>query len=94
MSLFQKEHDNASFYRELLKKQKDEKWLEEGLKSEFIDIDHQDEDGNTFLINCLKEGKFQSVEWLIKHGANITIKNNKRMSAIHYAIEKNSLLVV
>ncbi len=94
MALFEKEHDNASFYRELLKKQKDEKWLEEGLKSEFIDIDHQDEDGNTFLINCLKEGKFQSVEWLIKHGANITIKNNKRKSAIHYAIEKNSLPVV
>lgn len=91
---FPKEHTNASFYHELLKKEKDEKWLEEGLKSEFIDINHQDEDGNTFLINCLKAGKFQSAEWLIKHGANITIKNKDRKAAIHIAIEKNSLPVV
>jgi len=93
-SLFNKEHTNHTFYYELLKRQKDEKWLEEGLKSEYIDINHQDKDGNTFLINCLKAGKFQSVEWLIKHGADITIKNKDRKAAIHIAIEKNSLPVV
>jgi ankyrin repeat protein len=91
---FPKDYTNTSFYQELLKQQKNEKWLEEGLKSEFIDINHQDEDGNTFLINCLKEGKFQSVEWLIKHGADIFIKNKERKAAINIAVEKNSLPAV
>ncbi len=93
-SLFEKEHSNSSFFNELLKKDKNEKWLQEALRSEYIDINHQDEDGNTFLINCLKAKKFQSVEWLIKHGADISIKNKQRKTALHIAVEKNSLPVV
>jgi ankyrin repeat protein len=92
--MFEKEHSNSSFFNELLKKDKNQNWLSEALKSEYIDINHQDEDGNTFLIKCLIAGKFQSVEWLIKNGADINIKNKQRKTAIHIAIEKNSLPVV
>jgi len=94
INLFTKEHTNENFFAELTKKEFDEDWLKEALKSEFIDINHQDEDGNTFLLKCLKASKFRSSEWLIKHGANIEIKNKAGKSAINIAIEKNSLPVV
>ena len=94
IGLFTKEHTNENFFTELTKKEFDEKWLEEGLGSEFINIDHQDEDGNSFLLKCLKASKFRAAEWLIKHGANIEIKNKAGKSAINIAIEKNSLPVV
>ena len=94
IGLFNKEHTNENFYLELTKKDFDTQWLNEALRSEFIDIDHQDEDGNTFLLKCLKDSKYKSVEWLIYNGADIEIKNNDGKSAINIAIEKNSLPVV
>jgi len=94
IGLFTKEHTNENFFAELIKKEFDENWLEEGLKSEFIDIDHQDEDGNSFLLQALKASKFRAAEWLLKHGANTELKNKAGKSAINIAIEKNSLPVV
>jgi len=94
IGLFNKEHTNENFYLELTKKDFDTQWLSEALRSEFIDIDHQDENGNTFLLKCLKSSKYTAVEWLIKNGADIEIKNNDGKSAINIAIEKNSLPVV
>lgn len=94
IALFEKEHNNENFYLELTRKDFDAKWLKEALRSEFIDINHQDEDGNTFLLKCLKNSKYKAVEWLIENGANIELKNNNGKSAINIAIEKNSLPVV
>ncbi len=94
MGLFTKEHNNENFYLELTKKHFDEQWLEEALKSEFIDINHQDAEGNTILLRCLKKSRYKSVEWLIKHGAEVHTKNKAGKSAINLAIEKNSLPVV
>jgi len=92
--LFKKEHSNTTFFQELSKKELDEKWLKDGLKSDFIDINHQDLEGNTFLIKCLKTSKFQAAQWLIHNGADITIKNNEGKTAINIAIEKNNLAIV
>jgi ankyrin repeat protein len=94
MGFFTKEHTNENFFNELLKKEFDKKWLENGLQSEFIDINHQDKNGDSFLIRCLKASKFRSAEWLINHGANVDLKNNEGKSPITIAIEKDNLAVV
>lgn len=92
--LFSKEHTNTNFLQELLKKDFDQKWLNEALKSELIDINHKDESGDSFLIKCIKTGRYTSAEWLIKKGANVTLKNNLNKTAINIAIEKNTLAIV
>ncbi len=92
--LFKREHNNVTFLQELLHKEPKLDWLEEGLKSELIDIDHKDKDGNTFLIKCLKVAKYKSAVWLVNHHADSTIRNNENKSAINIAIEKGNLLVV
>lgn len=92
--LFKKEHTHENFLYEILKKEFDEKWLENALKSELIDINHKDKKGNTYLTKCIKETRYKSAEWLIKKGADISIKNDDGKTAINIAIEKNSLPIV
>ncbi|MEA2017548.1 MAG: ankyrin repeat domain-containing protein, partial [Campylobacterota bacterium] len=92
--LFKREHSNVTFLQEILHKEPNWDWLIEGLDKEIIDINHQDKDGNTFLIKCLKVSKFKSAVWLINHNADTTIKNNDKKTAINIAIEKNNLIVV
>lgn len=92
--LFKKEHNNATFLEELLKKDFDQQWLVNGLKSELIDINHKDAKGDTFLLKMLKASKFKSAEWLIHHGADVSLKNNDKKTAINIAIEKNNLPIV
>lgn len=92
--LFKKEHNNATFLEELLKKDFDQQWLVNGLKSELIDINHKDAKGDTFLLLMLKASKFKAAEWLIHNGADISLKNNDKKTAINIAIEKNNLPIV
>lgn len=92
--LFKREHTIVTFLQELLHKEPNWKWLEEGLKKEIIDINHKDKDGNTFLIKCLKVSKFKSAVWLINQHVDTTIRNNENKTAINIAIEKNNLIVV
>jgi len=92
--LFKKEHSNETFALELTKKKFDENWLLEGLKSDYININHKDRDGDTFLTKCVKEGRYNAAEWLIKNGADINIKNNSGKNALEIAVEKNNLPIV
>ena len=92
--LFKREHTNVTFLQEILHKEPNWEWLEEGLEKEIVDIDYVDKDGNTFLIKCLKVSKFKSAVWLINHHTDTTIRNNDNKTAINIAIERNNLIVV
>ena len=93
-NLFSREHTNATFLQELLHQDIDKEWLEAGLKEEHIDINHQDENGDTFLMIAFKASRLRSVAWLIYNNADTTIKNNKNKTIINIAIEKNNLKMI
>ena len=92
--LFKKEHSNETFGLELTKKKFDENWLLEGLKSDYIDINHKDKNGDTYLTKAVKEGKYNAAEWLIKNGADINLRDNQGKNALEIAVEKNNLPIV
>jgi ankyrin repeat protein len=92
--LFKKEHSNETFALELTKKKFDEQWLLEGLKSDYIDINHKDKHGDTILTKYVKEGRYNAAEWLIKNGADVNLKNNDGKNALEIAVEKNNLPIV
>ena len=54
--------------------------------SEKFDINNKDEDGNTLLILCAKNGLTQLASLLIENGADVNKQNNKGNTALHYAI--------
>ena len=51
-----------------------------------LDINIQDEDGNTFLILCVKQNLEKLVKFLLERGINPNIQNNVGNSALHYAL--------
>ena len=65
---FQKDFTNENFIHELLNQTPKEKWLNEALASGKIDINHQDEKENTFLMLTLKRASYKSAIWLIDNG--------------------------
>jgi ankyrin repeat protein len=91
---FKREYNNHNFLQELFHKNPKLDWLEEGLKTEAIDINHKDEFGNTFLMLCLKKSHFKSALWLINKHADVTLKNNEKKTPINIAIEKNNIDIV
>jgi hypothetical protein len=53
---------------------------------EKFDINNKDEDGNTLLILCAKNGLTDLASLLIENGADVNKQNNKGNTALHYAI--------
>jgi len=51
-----------------------------------IDVDSQDEDGNTFLISSVKQGLNYITKFLLEKGVNVNIQNNEGNTALHYAL--------
>jgi len=91
---FKKEFTNDNFLQELLHETPKEDWLEEALASGAIDINKKDEKNNTFLMLTLKRASYKSALWLISNGADPTILDNDKKSAIDIAIQKNKIAVV
>jgi len=87
---FKKELNNTTFLQELLQDNPNEKWLEDSLKDEMIDINHKDKKGDTFLMKCIKVSKINSAKWLIEHRVDLTIQNTQGKSALYLAIEKRN----
>jgi len=94
LNFFNKDPSNQTFFLELTKKKINEDWLSNALKSDYVDINHKDENGDTPLIKCVKEGRYNSAEWLIKNGADINLKNNNGKNILEIAVEKNNLPIV
>jgi len=54
--------------------------------SEKFDINNKDEDGNTLLILCAKNGLTNLASFLLENGADVNKQNDKGNTALHYAI--------
>ena len=91
---FKREFNNTTYLQELLQDSPNIKWLEEGLRDEMIDINHKDENGDTFLIKCIKVSKTPSAIWLITHNVDLTIQNSNGKTALFFAIEKRNREVI
>lgn len=93
--LFSKKATPVNFIKELYEKNINERTLESMLKDNNFDIDHQDENGNSFLHLCILNNKFQSAKWLIeKSGINLLSQNNKQQDTLELAVEKNNYRIV
>jgi len=93
-SIFKKDINNTTYLQELLQDTPNEVWLQKNIKNEMIDLNHQDENGDTFLIKCIKVSKIHSAKWLIQNLVDLTIENNNGKTALLYAIEKENHDVV
>ncbi|MDD2698603.1 MAG: ankyrin repeat domain-containing protein [Arcobacteraceae bacterium] len=83
------------FVKELFKKVIDEVALENILSSKKFSINHQNENGETFLHLCILHSKFKSAKWLIEKGnIDVTIKDYLGQEPIVIAIKKNNHLIV
>lgn len=94
LKFFKKEPSNQTFSLELTKKKINEDRLSNALKSDYVDINHKDKNGDTSLLKCVKEGRYNSAEWLIKNGADINLKDNNGKNILEIAVEKNNLPIV
>lgn len=94
LRLFSKKFTNKSLLDELLKKNVDEKKLNEILNSRQVSINYFDKDGNNFLSICLKNSQFKSALWLIDNNINLNMPDQDLKYPIDIAIEKNNLTIV
>ena len=53
-----------------------------------LDLDLQEEDGRTALMNAAQEGHFKVVKWLCENGADKTLKLNTIFTASDLALIK------
>jgi ankyrin repeat protein len=90
LKIFKKDHSNVTFLQELLHKNFDKEWLKEALDSKKVDINYVDDYGNSFLMKCMKVGKFKPAIWLIENGIDLTLENDENEAAFDYAIAKNN----
>ena len=51
-----------------------------------IDVNSQDEDGNTFLISSVKQGLNYITKFLLEKGVDVNIQNNEGNTALHYSL--------
>ena len=94
-SMFQKNiNTNKIFLEELYKKKIDEQALLDILNSHKVDINYQDENGDTFLHHCLYKLKFKSSLFLIENGIDILLENNNKLNVLVLAVEKENLAVI
>ena len=86
------EKDNTySVLKKLIKDEKIQLFMDFFENNErIIDINVQDQDGNTFLILCVKEGLNEIAKFLLDKGIDINIQNDEGNSALHYALSSKN----
>ena len=57
-------------------------------------IDARDKSGDTPMHRAIDEGHQEALDWLLGHGAKVTISNNRQLSPIHLAILRQNLEAV
>ena len=81
------EDDPYQFLKTLINEGESNKFKEYfSFVSEKLDINTKDEDGNTLLILCAKNGLINLASLLLENGADANKQNNKGNTALHYAI--------
>ena len=84
------EDDPFQFLKTLINEGESNKFKEYfSFVSEKLDINTKDEDGNTLLILCAKNGLINLSSLLLENGADVNKMNNKGNTALHYAISLN-----
>ena len=79
--------DQYQFLKTLINEGESNKFKEYfSFASEQFDINNKDEDGNTLLILCAKNGLTKLASLLLEKGADVNIQNNRGNTAMHYAI--------
>ena len=58
-----------------------------------IDLNYQDNDGNTFLILSIKNGLNKLTKFLLEKGSNVNIQNKEGNSALHYALSGKNFVI-
>ena len=58
-----------------------------------IDLNKQDEDGNTFLILSIKNGLDKLTKFLLEKKINVNIQNKEGNTALHYALSGKNFLM-
>ena len=91
---FKKDFTHENFIQELLSETPKEDWMDEALASGKIDINHKDNQQNTFLILTLKRASYKSAIWLIKKGADTTVPDRDNKTPIDIAIQKDKIVIV
>ena len=88
------EDDPFQFLKTLINEGESNKFKEYfSFVSEKIDINTKDEDGNTLLILCAKNGLINLASLLLENGADVNKQNNKGNTALHYAISLNHFIL-
>jgi ankyrin repeat protein len=59
------------------------------LRDVVVDINRRDSSGNTPLHEAVEADVKSSIDFLLTHGADPTITNNRHMAPIHLAVELN-----
>ena len=84
------EDDPFQFLKTLINEGESNKFKEYfSFVSEKLDINTKDEDGNTLLILCAKNGLINLSSFLLENSADVNKQNNKGNTALHYAISLN-----
>lgn len=81
-----KEPASERFLKELLKKDCDTKTLEKLLGKNEVNINHQDQNGDTFLHIALKTKKVKNVSWLLSQKIKTDITNKDNLTAFDIAV--------
>ena len=58
-----------------------------------IDLNYQDNDGNTFLILSIRHGLNKLTKFLLEKGCNVNIQNKEGNSALHYALSGKNFVM-
>ena len=88
------EDDPFQFLKTLINEGESNKFKEYfSFVSEKLDINTKDEDGNTLLILCAKNGLINLASLLLENGADVNKQNNKGNTALHYAISLNHFIL-
>ena len=63
------------------------------IASKDVDIDAQDDDGDTALIISARRGKLQYVKTLVEKGAKLDLQNNTQSTALHYSAKRGDVSI-
>lgn len=87
-------YSHSAFLKELLKNDLNIHLLDKMLKSGKIDINHLDENNQTFLHITLIKGKFEAANWLMDNNIGIDVIDIYDNTALHLAInQKNNPII-
>lgn len=88
-----KHYTQEDLLKELLNPYFKEKLVDEMIEAG-LDINWQNDEGESYLHLCTKKNLNISIEWLLKNKIDITLDNNNGETALYYAVEANNEMIL